>query len=210
MVNPTAFFRNYCSIVKCMHGILFVCLFSQCTCFKTTNQIMSPLIPRPCAGYSEAPRGYVIYSSRAAPSVNTSHIPSLSQNNPYLTSAETRGLCKSRFFCAEVVWKRKIGETGVICFLKVFSSSSLCIPGKEPFKLVLTFGFFWDEETSSISTPPGCHRPGPEPGPLDSKLSATNILHLLYHEIQIRSNLTVRFFNLVLPSTCKEIMDKNM
>ena len=27
MVNPTAFFRNYCSIVKCMHGELFVCLF---------------------------------------------------------------------------------------------------------------------------------------------------------------------------------------
>ena len=27
MVNPTTFFRNYCSIVKCMHGKLFVCLF---------------------------------------------------------------------------------------------------------------------------------------------------------------------------------------
>ena len=27
MVNPTAFFRNYFSIVKCMHGELFVCLF---------------------------------------------------------------------------------------------------------------------------------------------------------------------------------------
>ena len=31
-----------------------------------------------------APCGYVIYSPRAATSVNKSHIPSLPQNNPYL------------------------------------------------------------------------------------------------------------------------------
>ena len=123
MVNPTAQ-RSFATIALLSsvrtEYYLFVCLFCQCTCVKTTNQIMSPLIPRPCASYSEAPRGYVIYSSRAAPSVNKSHIPSLSQNNPYLTPAEARGLCKSRFFCAEVIWKRKIGETGVICSLKVF------------------------------------------------------------------------------------------
>ena len=45
MVNHTAFFRNYCSVVKCMHGKLFVCLFCQCTCVKTTNKFMSQLIP---------------------------------------------------------------------------------------------------------------------------------------------------------------------
>ena len=28
MVNPTAFFHNYCSVVKCMHGKLFVCFVS--------------------------------------------------------------------------------------------------------------------------------------------------------------------------------------
>ena len=48
MVNPTAFFRNYCSIVKCMHGKLFVCLLCRCICVKTTNKIMSRLIPCPC------------------------------------------------------------------------------------------------------------------------------------------------------------------
>ena len=48
MVNPTAFFLNYCSIVKCMHEKLFVSLFCQCTCVKTANKIMLRLIPCPC------------------------------------------------------------------------------------------------------------------------------------------------------------------
>ena len=34
--------------------------------------------------YSQVPRGHVIYSPRATPSVNESRIPLLSKNNPYL------------------------------------------------------------------------------------------------------------------------------
>ena len=119
MANPTAFFRNYCSIVTCMHGELFVCLFCQCTCVKTTKKIMSRLIHCPCdtspiwkiSQLFEAPRGYMIYSPRAAHSVNKSHISSLPQNNPYLLRC--CGLKRTGIFASEskVIYRMQIWRT---------------------------------------------------------------------------------------------------
>ena len=50
--------------------------------FCATDLKLSPC-EKP-ARYCLAPRGYVIYSSRAAPSVNKSRIPLSPKNNPYV------------------------------------------------------------------------------------------------------------------------------
>ena len=53
MANPTAFFRNYCSIVKCVHGeLICLCVLSVYVCQNNeqnhvTVDTLAHVIPRP-------------------------------------------------------------------------------------------------------------------------------------------------------------------